>query len=160
MLYISTGRKPSVTTRKLARLLSLILNAKYENRGKRSVDDVCERAEKSGCSRIAFIYEKKGNPSSIQFFDSEKGWLKEEFIIAGVVVPEFEKRKRIPQQMEVKSDDENGKKIIRLLGLEESDEFPSPLHGIFSGRGMEFLLNNEKILFLKGKLIESPKTHD
>ena len=55
-LYISTARKPTHGTRILAKALSRLLKAEYENRGKRSLSDIVQRAENLGRNRIAFIY--------------------------------------------------------------------------------------------------------
>jgi rRNA maturation protein Rpf1 len=152
-LYLSTGRKPSQQARKLARLLSLILKSEYENRGKRSVDEICSRAEKSGCTRIAFIYEKKGNPSHIQFYDEENAWLPEEIKILGIFLPERKGRGRIPRDVQLIGEDETGIKMMQLLNLENDiDDGKSPLIGKFSTHSIAFFLQNEKILEIKCKL--------
>lgn len=153
-LYLSTGRKPSQLTRKLSRLLCLILQAKYENRGKRSVEEICSRAEKFGCRRIAFIYEKKGNPSSIEFFDEEAGWLSEIIAISGIHLPERKGGKRIPPTIELVARDAAGEKMLYLLGIQnKADDEISTLRGAFSSSGMEFFLRDEKILHIKGKTV-------
>ncbi len=127
-LYFSTGRKPSALIRKLGRLLSLIFNSKYENRGKKSVDEVCARAELAGCVKIAFIYEKKGNPSNIKFFDETNGWLKTELLIHGMNLPE--RTGRIPKTLNLEIKGAVGKKIADLfdVNLDENDD-ASPLRG-------------------------------
>ncbi|MBI5224976.1 hypothetical protein HY989_03830 [Candidatus Micrarchaeota archaeon] len=156
-LFISTGRKPTATARKLARLLSLILMAKYENRGKRSVDDVCARAEHHGMTKIAFIYERKGNPSSIQFFDQTNGWLVEEIAILGMSMPERKGRSRIPESCEVDIKDAIGRKFAELLGLVESGE-PTKLRAIFSEKLITFILGEDKILEMKVLLVKKEKS--
>jgi hypothetical protein len=85
-LFISTSRKPSASTRQLAKWLELLLGAKYENRGKQSVEEVWNRAKALGCRRVLFIYERKGNPSEMIFFH-DGVWLKPELEINGVVFP-------------------------------------------------------------------------
>lgn len=150
---MSTGRKPTQTTRKLGRLLSLILHCKYENRGKRSVDEICERAETFGCQKVAFIYEQKGNPSSIQFFDEDLGWLPEIIAISGINQPDRASLSRIPSTIKLIAHDAEGKKMISLLGLEAKEEdAQSPLEGKFSSKGIEFFQGKYLILNLKGKI--------
>ncbi len=156
-LYLSTGRKPSQLTRRLAKLLSFLLKAKYENRGKRSVDDICLRAEKHGCQKIAFIYEKKGNPSAVQFYDEKEGWLKEEIMIFGINMPEREGR--IPNKVKMTGMDEQGKKMMELLGLEqEIEDENSKMKGEFSSSRITFTKEGEKVLEMKCKLIEKGKS--
>jgi hypothetical protein len=155
-LYLSTGRKPSQQARKFARLLCLILKSEYENRGKRSVDEICARAEKFGCTRIAFIYEKKGNPSHIQFYDEENAWLQEEIKISGIYLPERKGRGRIPRDVQLIGEDENGIKMMQLLNLENDvDDAKSPLVGKFCAHSIAFFLQNEKILEIKCRLATS-----
>ncbi|MFH1750902.1 MAG: hypothetical protein ABH863_04450 [Candidatus Micrarchaeota archaeon] len=152
-LYLSTGRKPSQLTRKVARLLSLILQAKYENRGKKSVDEVCIRAEKFGCQKVAFIYEKKGNPASIEFFDEEKGWLPEIISISGIYLPKRKGKKRIPPSIQLICEGSEGLAMRELLGVEgEAEGIASPLVGVLSEKGLAFTSFDERILEIKGKL--------
>jgi hypothetical protein len=159
-LYFSTGRKPSQMTRKFARIMSLILDAQYENRGKRSVDEICGRAEKFGCTKIAFIYEKKGNPSLIQFYGQEKGWLDEELMIFGINIPEREGR--IPKHITFSNLDAEGEKIAGLFGLEnDAENEKSTLIGVFSQNKLEFISGKEKVLDIKCKLVVGKgKAHD
>ncbi len=157
-LYLSTCRKPTQLTRKFARLLSLILSAEYENRGKRSVDDICARAEKAGCTKIAFIYEKKGNPSRIQFYDDKKGWLEEEVLITGTNIPARKDGGRIPPNIMVLAEDGTGKRIADLFGLEqEIEDETSLLEGKFFESGIQFSLKGELILAIKCKFSNSKK---
>ena len=152
-LYLSTGRKPSQLTRKVSRLLSLILQGKYENRGKKSVSEICSRAEKFGCQKVAFIYEKKGNPASIEFFDEEGGWLEEIISVSGIYFHEKEGRKRIPSKIKLTAIDDTGVRMIALLGLEnEVEDETSLLEGNFSKTGIAFYLGGVKVLELKGSL--------
>ncbi|MFH0972012.1 MAG: hypothetical protein V1835_05615 [Candidatus Micrarchaeota archaeon] len=153
-IYISTGRKPSQLTRKFGRLLSLILNAKYENRGKKSVDEICARAEKFGCIRIAFIYEKKGNPALIQFYDEGKGWMDGELMVLGVNLPE--RSGRIPKNLKIIAEDAEGGKIAALFGIEmEVEDETSKLGGKFSESRIDFLVAGKIVLEMKCKLIEN-----
>ncbi|RMD65771.1 hypothetical protein D6833_02410, partial [Candidatus Parcubacteria bacterium] len=65
MCYITTSRKPSPITRRLARTLANIFGLFYESRGKRNFDSVRRRALKHGCGRVAFLYESHGNPHEL-----------------------------------------------------------------------------------------------
>ncbi|MEM0437933.1 MAG: hypothetical protein QXU54_01390 [Candidatus Micrarchaeia archaeon] len=73
MPYITTSRKASQVTRRLARSLSHFFpESYYENRGKRDMDSVLARARQLGFARVVFVYESHGNPSEIDFIDVGK----------------------------------------------------------------------------------------
>ncbi len=65
--FISTSRKPSVTTRRITRWLSALLAGGTENRGKRSVAQVAQRAADRGYSNVIIVHEDHGNPSQLCF---------------------------------------------------------------------------------------------
>ncbi|MBU1197062.1 hypothetical protein KJ765_00970 [Candidatus Micrarchaeota archaeon] len=117
--YFSTSRRPSQLTRRIVRKLAYLLQGKYENRGKRSGEELAERAQHFGFSRVCFLYEKNGNPSEMQFFDVEKGWLEEKVRVLGV--REFERNKRAPKELLLKAHDAAGKKMKELFMLEDSE---------------------------------------
>jgi rRNA maturation protein Rpf1 len=71
-VFVTTSRKPSQLTRRVARFLGRV-TGKYENRGKRSLAEVAARAGAAGYSRLLLVYEMKGNPSVLSFY--EGGWL-------------------------------------------------------------------------------------
>ena len=73
-MYITTSRKPSDSTRVIARNISSFLNSTYENRGKKSVEDVVSRARLLGFRRVMVISESKGNPNKLSFISVDKGW--------------------------------------------------------------------------------------
>ncbi|OIO26211.1 hypothetical protein AUJ14_02320 [Candidatus Micrarchaeota archaeon CG1_02_55_22] len=75
-LFITTSRKPSVRTRRLAKWLAVLLAGKNENRGKQSVQELLDAAREAGCNRILLVYESHGNPSKLSFLD-ESGWLED-----------------------------------------------------------------------------------
>lgn len=81
MIYITTSRKPSQLTRRIARYLGRVFGT-YENRGKRSMAEIVARANTAGYTRIMFMYEKKGNPSELSFYEDE--WLEPLIKIRGV----------------------------------------------------------------------------
>ncbi|MCX8206158.1 MAG: hypothetical protein N3H30_02920 [Candidatus Micrarchaeota archaeon] len=76
MPYITTSRKASQVSRRLARSLSNFFpGAHYENRGKRGMDSVLARARELGFTRVVLIYESHGNPGEIEFIDvGEDSW--------------------------------------------------------------------------------------
>lgn len=130
-LYITTSRKPSQATRKLARWLALLANAASENRGKRSVGDCVERARALGMTRLLFVYEKQGNPVELAFYDasaqtegeSEGGaWLEPSIAILGVSFPE-EKQKlgRAFKHVRVKPLDAEGEEVEKLFAFEQEE---------------------------------------
>lgn len=73
-MYVTTSRKCSQAVRTLARSFANLLNSTYENRGKKSIEDVVERARKLGMSRAVIIGESHGSPSSLSFIGIGKGW--------------------------------------------------------------------------------------
>lgn len=87
-IYITTSRKPSLLTRRLCKTLSKILpNSKYENRGKKSIDEVFERAKLLGKRRALLVYEKHANPSKILFMEIKArkwNWLEPELTISKI----------------------------------------------------------------------------
>ena len=67
MPYITTSRNVKQNTRRLARSFCLLFpNFIYENRGKKSFDEIAKRALKLGYKSILFFYESHGNPSLIE----------------------------------------------------------------------------------------------
>ncbi len=125
MIYVTTSRKPSQATRRLAKWLALLFGGESENRGKRGVGEVVERASRKGFLRVLFIYEAKGNPSKLVFFDEEKGWLEPEIIIVGANIPVV-KGARLPGRARMVAVDKGGKVVEELLGskaIEEGEDF-------------------------------------
>jgi len=145
-LFVTTSRKPSVLTRKLAKALAGLLGAETENRGKRSFGEVVERAETQGRTRIIAIYEKKGNPESLNFFEND--WLSPVVVIQSVIFPPQEAM-RLPQVGVVTTKDEEGKKLEKLFALGEGHA------GLqLDPTGVEMELSGKKIAFyLDGKQV-------
>ena len=73
-MYITTSRKPSDSTRVIARNISSFLNSTYENRGKKSIEDIVSRARLLGFRRVMLISETKGNPNKLSFISIDKSW--------------------------------------------------------------------------------------
>ena len=117
-MYISTSRKPSLTTKRLCRVLARLLpRGIYENRGKKNIEDVASRAKKLGKSRVLLIYEHKGNPQKMTFMGvgKEWGWLSPEIKI--------EKLGKLPvldfRTNSLKLEGEMEKKLANLFNFED-----------------------------------------
>src|SRR5664280_84417 len=70
-MLITTSRKPSQRTRSFCKSIVRVLNSSYINRGKMSIRDVLIKSSELGYDEIAVVSEMKGNPSRIDFLDSE-----------------------------------------------------------------------------------------
>lgn len=113
-LFITTSRKPSPTTRRLARWLSLLLGGKSENRGKRGVAEIGERGLKAGFERVLFVYESHGNPDELAFLQ-DGGWL-DSIAVRGVELPSLaQKEGRLPGLARGKALDAEGERVLDLL---------------------------------------------
>ena len=120
-LYVTTSRKPSQLTRKLAKWLAIIFGGETENRGKRSVQETAARAAEKGYSRVLFIYETHGNPNRLVFFGEDSGWLEPEVLISGMDLPQA-KGPRVPGRVKAVALDKAGEKIAALFCPEEREE--------------------------------------
>lgn len=121
VFYVTTSRKPSLTTKRLCRALAgLLPRGVYENRGKKSIDDVYARAKSLGKRRVLLVYERDGNPSSISFMKINNSWewLEPEIRISGVRMSAA-KGARSPGARII---GEKSKTLARLFGIEREDE--------------------------------------
>lgn len=116
-LFVTTSRKPSALTRRLAKWLSVLLQADNDNRGKKSIQDVVAEAEKKGCGRVMLIYESHGNPAKLAFLDAT-GWM-EEVAIARVIDAPARIPRGLPKAVaaDTEGSDADGGKLLELLGL-------------------------------------------
>ncbi|MGB9577076.1 MAG: hypothetical protein ACP5O3_01430 [Candidatus Micrarchaeia archaeon] len=139
-IYVTTSRKPSQLTRRLARWLELLLAAEYENRGKKSFDEVRERARTLGLKKILFVYERNGNPDRIAVWDAD--WREPEIRLRSVVFPP-KSRVEVPRETKVVAEDEFGEKVAKLLDLREPEgEF---VEARVSSKKICFSFNGEEI---------------
>lgn len=69
-MLISTSRKPSSKTRAFCKNLSHALGTDYINRGKMSMRELQLKSADINSRTIALVYEMKGNPSKITFFNN------------------------------------------------------------------------------------------
>jgi hypothetical protein len=128
-MYLTTSRKPSLTTKRLCRVLARLLpRGTYENRGKKSIEDVVSRAKKLGKSRVLLIYEHKGNPDKMTFMEigKEWNWLSPEIRI--------EKLGKLPilnsRTNHIKLDGEMEEKLENLFNLEEPKDDGETILGL------------------------------
>ena len=68
-MILTTSRKPSRKTRRLAKVLARFMNWEYLNRGKLSMDSIFEMLENEN---LAIINEIKGNPAFLTVFSPRK----------------------------------------------------------------------------------------
>jgi hypothetical protein len=116
VLYVTTSRKPSPATRRLARALATFFGGEVENRGKRSIPETVERASAKGYSRVALVYESHGNPCEIALLEPEN-WLGR-ILLTSVSYP-AENSSRVPQGSKPSGEalDEAGSKVLELFGV-------------------------------------------
>ena len=68
-MILTTSRKPSRKTRRLAKVLARFMNWEYLNRGKLSIETIFEMLEDEN---LAIINEIKGNPAFLTIFNPRK----------------------------------------------------------------------------------------
>ncbi|KZX12677.1 Brix domain-containing protein [Methanobrevibacter filiformis] len=68
-MLISSSRKPSQKTRSFCKNLSNALDFPYINRGKMSIRDLFLKAHSVDENSLILVYENKGNPSKITFYN-------------------------------------------------------------------------------------------
>ncbi|MEW6328978.1 MAG: hypothetical protein AB1468_02565 [Candidatus Micrarchaeota archaeon] len=121
MFYVTTSRKPSLTTKRLCRLLAALLpRGVYENRGKKGIEDIFERAKSLGKRRALLVYEQNGNPSSISFMkiNGSWEWLEPEIKISGVKMGTAKIREQ-PEGMRISG--ERKRELARLFDFDEAE---------------------------------------
>ncbi len=138
-IYITTSRKPSVLTRRLARWLVALLGGKTENRGKRSIAEIVERAGALGLSRVLVIGEDHGNPRKFSFL--EGGEWRESMILSGVESPSD--KPRMFSGAGGVGKDAVGSKVLELLGVEANAS--AELVATASCKELSFSLRGEPI---------------
>jgi len=116
-MYITTSRKPSDKTRKIARLFANFIGT-YENRGKKSIEELVERAKELGENRIMILSESKGNPNTINIIsiNEEWAWIEPE-IIFSIESNKIPDTKKIGKQVKYKGD----KQYSHLFDSQEPD---------------------------------------
>lgn len=124
LVYITTSRDPSLSTKILASNLATFLNSKYEPRGKKSIEDIINRANELGYSRIIVVSETKGNPNKLAFIDTKEEWRWVFPFIIFSVKTEFVRKKigRINKEVEKIVKNAEDKEIQRIANLFEIPE--------------------------------------
>lgn len=150
-LYVTTSRKPSRLTRRVARTLALLLGARHENRGKQSVAEVAARAAKHGLARILFLHEAKGNPARLALWEGD--WLAPELRIRGVRGGEGRPGLRIPGEVRAEAKDAAGERFLALFDLPEPEGRRFAVLEA-SAQGLRFTLEGREALALMGELAE------
>lgn len=149
MLYITTSRRPSVLSRRLVKQLARMLRAESENRGKRSVQQIIERAEAKGYSRCLLVYEEHGNPSKLSFL--ERGEWLPSIAVKSVSFAQGEEkeRRRLPGLGKIVAKDAAGKEIAELFETPEAKEKMAENEG-----GVEMHAGSHEISFyFEGKKV-------
>lgn len=124
-VYITTSKSPSAKTNTLCRALSLVLpGSAYEQRGKKSIEQIFRRSKLLGKRRVILIYEKNGIPSSICLMNVKAhswDWLGEELPISSFRIYKFSKE--LPSQLAITG--ERKEEFENLLDFEkpEDDDF-------------------------------------
>ncbi len=72
-MILTTSRKPSRRTRRLAKVLAWFMNWRYVQRGKLSLEELYSMLNKN--ENLAIIEEVKGNPAILKIVHPEKGEL-------------------------------------------------------------------------------------
>ncbi len=154
-MYITTSRKPSNSTKILASNISSFLNSKYEPRGKKSIEEVIDRARKLGFRRIMVVSEQKGNPNKLAFIDAGKNsrWIFP-FIIVSVPTEYITKRiRQVRKEVEL-SADKGCERIARLFDIPSSQtDDVSKIH--ISKSKIEFSYKEARLSFNIKDLLES-----
>lgn len=144
-IYLTTCRKPTQGTRKLAKFFERFFGWAYENRGKRSLEELVAKAEENGLSRLAFVYESHGNPSEIAFY--EDGWLQPRVLIMSF---ELAGGKHGFGDGIVVNAESDGKRLAELFGIDGDEEGEEKAY--LSGEGI-ILEAGENVLRLKIKVV-------
>ncbi len=119
-LFISTSRKPNDATRRLSHWLASLLNAEHRNRGKYSVEEVVDQAEKAGRTRVLFVYDFKGNPGEMAAFDTDDTWVSPAVRIDSCILPEDKPRRYVDR---VTFEGHDAKKWENILGYDSRAKF-------------------------------------
>ena len=76
-------------------------------------------AERKGLTRLLIVYEKHGNPHSLNFW-SDGEWLNPVVLIKAVQLRD-KGRIKLPKEITVKAEGADGKKIAKLFAFEEPE---------------------------------------
>jgi rRNA maturation protein Rpf1 len=146
-MYITTSRNPSKETKEFSKTLCFFLGVygKYENRGKKSIEDIINRAKKLGNSEILIISETNRKPSSIlkiKIFGKKWSWKGE---------IKFKGYKEKNEKEKIKKEKEHEEfEVLVCDDLKNFFEIENPITDSFSK--IVYDKKNKKIKFIyKGK---------
>ncbi len=114
-LLISTSRKPSQKTRIFCKNLAHTFGFEYTNRGKSSLRDLLVKAVQLNEEGLLLVYQIKGNPSKITFYN-KKG--EEQLALLISVNVTNDRLNMIPEKLKIKSNVEELNILADLLGFE------------------------------------------
>lgn len=118
-MLISTSRKPSQKTRTFCKNFQHAFGFEYANRGKSSLRDLLIKAAELGHDSLVLVYQIKGNPSKLTFYDLEG----EEKLALLVSVNTTNERLHIkPEDLKIKSGVEELDCLAEILGFELTNE--------------------------------------
>lgn len=102
--------------------------------------------DEKGFKRAVFVYEKHGNPFSLNFLDVDDGWLYPEIVISGfkVLKPEG---KRMDVVTSFRAEDARGKEILGLGGFEDA-EVDDGVRMTASAHEISFMQGTEKVFLI------------
>ena len=154
-MYITTSRKPSNSTKILAGNISTFLNSRYEPRGKKSIEEVVERARELGFGRVMVVSEQKGNPNKLAFIDAGKdsGWIFPFIIFSAPTEYTTRKIKPVRREAEIASD-KGCERIAKMFDIQppQTDDV-SRIH--ISKNKIEFSYKDSKLSLNIKDLLES-----
>ncbi len=118
-MLISTSRKPSQKTRTFCKNFQHAFGFEYTNRGKSSLRDLLIKAAELGHDSLVLVYQIKGNPTKLTFYDLEG----EEKLALLVSVNTTNERLHIkPEDLKIKSGVEELDCLAEILGFELTNE--------------------------------------
>ncbi len=120
-MYVTTSRKPSAAARVLARNIAAFLSGAYENRGKKSIDEVAARSRVLGHNRAIVISEAHGSPNTLAFMAVDDGWewMKPEIQFSAPMESTKERTRSIGRQVVIEAED---KSLADLFAVGPSTE--------------------------------------
>lgn len=164
-MYVTTSRKSSLSTKILASNIATFLNAKYEPRGKKSIEDVITRADELGHSRIIVVSETKGNPNKLAFIDTSDEWRWVFPFIIFSVDTEFVHKKIGRINKEVEMIIKNREKSVNSQRIANLFDIPEPTTDdtakfIISDNSLVFKYKDKKMQLKIKQLLESRENEE
>ncbi len=118
-MLISTSRKPSQKTRRFCKNFSHAFGFDYTNRGKSSLRDLLVKAAQLGHDSLVLVYQIKGNPSKLTFYDLEGN---EKLALLVSVNTTTERLHIKPEELKIRSSVPELDILGEVLGIEITTE--------------------------------------